>query len=417
MSSSSSSSSSTPLRYLIVTLEGAGNQPPMFGIGQQLQQAGHTVIVAGFGSQQERVKRAGLQFALLEQSNAALMAAVGASLAIPFSMQQQQAGGKQPDMGVFVQHCMCSAPLIQHDLPALLKQHNIDRVILDMLMFSAIALAEADPSLQAKSYVILHTAPHAVFPADGTGFGAITLPAVNMVRAALQLPPLTNTIDIFAWCAKQQGGPRGLVTSIEQLDPTPELLPANTFDFIGQRGETHPAPTDDWQAGAGWKADDSRPLILVSFHTSAMLDQRSRIQRTLQALADPAPYRILATTSTVDTTDLAIPANAVVRPFIPHHHVLPHVSAVVTHAGHGTVLGALEHGLPLLCLPNPMADQPVLAARISQLGAGLALDGESASVEEIRGAVDVLVKDGRFREAARGLAKSIKEASNKPLLC
>ena len=45
-------SDSSPLLYLILTCDGAGNQPPVFGIGQQLQAAGHSVVVAGFSSQQ-----------------------------------------------------------------------------------------------------------------------------------------------------------------------------------------------------------------------------------------------------------------------------------------------------------------------------------------------------------------------------
>lgn len=400
-------STTTPLRYLMVTIDGAGNQSPMFGIGQRLQDAGHSVVVAGFATQQQRVHRAGLQFCLLEHSNAALTTAISAI----------KNNGGQLDFGPFVQHCMCSAELIQHDLPTLMKQHNIDHLLIDMLMFSAIALAEADTNLRSKSFVILHTAPHAVFPVDGSGFGALVLPAINMVRATLQLTPLINGMEMFAWCAaKPSNSCRALVTSIEQLDPAPELLPVDTFDFIGQRGETH-STVEDWQTGAGWEADDSRPLILVSFHTSAMMDQRSRVERVLQALADPAPYRVLATTSTVDLTNLTIPPNAVVKPFIPHSHVLSTFAVVITHAGHGTILHALQHGVPLLCLPNQMADQPALAHRITQLGAGLQLDGETATAIEIRAAIDLLVKDSKFREAAQRLARDIEEVSNKPLQC
>jgi UDP:flavonoid glycosyltransferase YjiC (YdhE family) len=39
-------------------------------------------------------------------------------------------------------------------------------------------------------------------------------------------------------------------------------------------------------------------------------------------------------------------------PFLPQAAVLPHCTAVVSHAGAGTLLGALCHGLPQLCLPQ-----------------------------------------------------------------
>ena len=401
------STSASPLRYLVVTVDGGGNQPPVLSIAQQLQDAGHTVIVAGFASQQQRVQQANLTFALLTQANGAFMSAVTALMA----------AGQKPDLGVVVQHCLCSAPVIQHDVPGLMAEHRIDRLLVDVLMFSCLAMVEAQ-GLQSRSYVIVHSSPHAIFPADGSGFSAMALPAVNMVRGAVQLPPLTNVLDMFRWCgAAEYGGRRALTTSVEALNPTPDLLPPNTFDFIGQRRVKQPLAQEDWQAGTGWKADDPRPLVLVSFHTTPVFDQRSRVERTLQALADPAPYRVLATTSAVDMTGLTVPANAVVRPFIPHEEVLPAVSVVVTHAGHGTVIAALSHGLPLLCLPNPVADQPALGQRVSQLECGLTLDGETATPEEIRAAVDQLVSESRFRTAAQKLVPVIAAASKKPLLC
>ena len=60
--------------------------------------------------------------------------------------------------------------------------------------------------------------------------------------------------------------------------------------------------------------------------------------------------------------------------FVPHGEVLPHASLVVTHAGMGTVMSALSHGVPLLCLPLGR-DQFFNAAMVERLGAGRALPG------------------------------------------
>ena len=223
--------------------------------------------------------------------------------------------------------------------------------------------------MRDMSYILMHTTPHSVYAADGSGFAAMALPLISAARAKVQLAPLSRAMDMFAWCTDRNGsGPRALVTSIEQLDPKPDALPADTFVFVGQRGETHPTPSTHWQAAAGWKADDSRPLVLVSFHTSPVLDQRSRVERTLQALADRAPYRVLATTSTVDMGGIAIPSNDVAVPFVPHQHVLSQVAAVVSHGGHGTILAALQYGVPLLLLPSPVGDQPPLSQRVGGAG-------------------------------------------------
>ena len=43
--------------------------------------------------------------------------------------------------------------------------------------------------------------------------------------------------------------------------------------------------------------------------------------------------------------------------------MFPDAAAVVTHAGHGTIMRALAHGIPLLCLPMGR-DQDDNAARV-----------------------------------------------------
>jgi UDP:flavonoid glycosyltransferase YjiC (YdhE family) len=63
----------------------------------------------------------------------------------------------------------------------------------------------------------------------------------------------------------------------------------------------------------------------------------------------------------------------------------------------------------MVVLPNPAADQPFLAARIQELGAGLALDGE-AGPAAIRAAIHGVLGDPSFALAARRLSVEIRAA-------
>jgi UDP:flavonoid glycosyltransferase YjiC (YdhE family) len=63
--------------------------------------------------------------------------------------------------------------------------------------------------------------------------------------------------------------------------------------------------------------------------------------------------------------------------------------------------------VPLVCLPNPAADQPALAARVAALGAGVAPDGEGARPEAIAGAVDRVLADRAYADVAGRLAEAI----------
>jgi MGT family glycosyltransferase len=156
-----------------------------------------------------------------------------------------------------------------------------------------------------------------------------------------------------------------------------------------------------------WEADDDRPLVLVSFSTTGLWDQRGRIRNTLDALCDDS-VRVLVTAAHLEDIGV-MPANAVIRSFVPHEAALPSAAVTVTHGGHGTVSASLAHGVPIVALPNAAADQPFLAARLQQLDAGIALDGESAP-DVIRLAVRAVMTQPLYAAAAKRLAIAIQDA-------
>jgi UDP:flavonoid glycosyltransferase YjiC (YdhE family) len=108
---------------------------------------------------------------------------------------------------------------------------------------------------------------------------------------------------------------------------------------------------------------------------------------------------------------LPAPDNVAVVPSAPHAQVIPQASAVVSHCGHGTALKALSHGVPLLCLPMGR-DQVDNAARIVWHGAGIRLK-PSASTSAIREALQQLISDNRYKNAALALAGRIRNESSR----
>jgi UDP:flavonoid glycosyltransferase YjiC (YdhE family) len=87
--------------------------------------------------------------------------------------------------------------------------------------------------------------------------------------------------------------------------------------------------------------------------------------------------------------------------------VLPLCTAVISHAGAGTMLGALCFGLPQLCLPQS-TDQPFNAAALLPTGAGLALAPEELTADAVASAVGDLMHAPAFREAAQRLRTEIE---------
>jgi UDP:flavonoid glycosyltransferase YjiC (YdhE family) len=87
--------------------------------------------------------------------------------------------------------------------------------------------------------------------------------------------------------------------------------------------------------------------------------------------------------------------------------MLPWASAVVTHAGLGTVLAGLSHGLPLVCLPLGR-EQPANAEAVARVGAGVVVDPASPP-DVMSQAITRAVTDLELRAGAARMAVEIDE--------
>ncbi|MGW4237836.1 glycosyltransferase [Streptomyces sp. NPDC004749] len=97
---------------------------------------------------------------------------------------------------------------------------------------------------------------------------------------------------------------------------------------------------------------------------------------------------------------------------VPHALLLPHLAAVVHHAGAGTTAAALRAGLPSVPVPVT-ADQPFWAARLVAAGAGTAplsfaaLAADRAE-ERLAAAVGRAVRDASLRARAEAAARHME---------
>jgi UDP:flavonoid glycosyltransferase YjiC (YdhE family) len=156
------------------------------------------------------------------------------------------------------------------------------------------------------------------------------LPAMNGARQELGLGPLTSPYEHF------ERPDRVLVLTSAAFDYPSCPKPDNAV-FVGPRLDD-PSWAEPWTSP--WPADDSRPLVLVGL-SSTFQNQLPVVRRVIEAL-DRLPVRGLVTLGAgLADHDVSGTENVVVVPSAPHSQILPHASAVITHAGHGTVIKAL----------------------------------------------------------------------------
>ena len=191
-------------------------------------------------------------------------------------------------------------------------------------------------------------------------------------RAAGELDPRYRpTADAFA-----EHGPVVLYNYPEELagDARRELLPPHRFLGSARRVEAVDPDVERWIAGAG-------TFAYVSF--GSFLSIRGDVLRRVADAARSLGVRLAIATGSSDASELGdLPADWLVRDYLPQVRLLGAAVAAVTHGGNNSVTEAIGSGVPLVVLPFS-TDQFAGAAAIERSGFGVALEPNAASLDEL----------------------------------
>jgi UDP:flavonoid glycosyltransferase YjiC (YdhE family) len=147
--------------------------------------------------------------------------------------------------------------------------------------------------------------------------------------------------------------------------------------------------------------------IYFTLGTVVNLESGDLFTRALAGLRQLGPDVIVTVGGGIEPAELGPqPAHVHVERDVDQALVLPRCAVVVSHAGSGSLLGALAHGLPSVLLPIG-ADQPHNARRCSELGVGVALDVMTAAPATVRDAVRTVLDDPAYRRAAERIRDEI----------
>jgi MGT family glycosyltransferase len=216
----------------------------------------------------------------------------------------------------------------------------------------------------------------------------------DAILAKLGLPPLPRFLfDSFISLPD-----RYLQLTAEAFEYPRRDLP-ETVRFVGPlfpRPGTQFEPPDWWE-----ELDGSRPVVLVTQGTLANTDLTQLVVPTLTALAND-DVLVIATTGgpPLDAISIPLPANARAGVFLPFDRLLPKVDVMVTNGGYGAVNHALSLGIPLV-VAGDTEEKPEIAARVGWSGVGINLETGRPTPEQLQDAVQVVLRDSCFRNAAR----------------
>ena len=352
----------------MTTLRGEGHMRPLLPFADAFREQGHEILIAIPRSATGLVVDAGHEAWALRDPSEAAREAINA----------RAASAAQTDAAAIVVGGLFAGVYARAALPGVIgavADWQPDVLVHESCEFAAALVAEraALPSVR----IALHMASLERLIA---GFAAAE---VDATRAELGLDP-------------DPGGERLLGS------PAITLTPPALDDGIRERHYREPAapledPPGDW-------AHDRRPLVYLSFGTVVPQDGAypDAYREAIGQLAE-LDVRVLLNTGRQDPAELGpLPAGVHAERWVREASVLPHVAAMVSHGGAGSVRTALSAGVPLAVLPR-FGDQPLNAAAVEAIGAGLVVPGP----ERIGETVSALLGDPAYAGVATRVASEV----------
>lgn len=275
------------------------------------------------------------------------------------------------------------------DTGDLLDELRPDLAVIDCMLPAAIAAAQATrtPTVSLVHFLYGPARQHMVRSGDGL---TTDLQTLAETQELLGLPAARD--GLTAW-----EGPELLLVAAPRWFDLECGAPAHVV-HAGPLGVAAAPP----RAG---RAPGERPRVLLSFSTSVIAGQREVIDRCCEAVAGLDVDAVLTLGPAVDPRELRIPDNVEAVAFADHDDLMPEMDAVISHAGLGTVLRALAHGVPQLLMPLGR-DQGFNAGRIEELGLGIHLTS-AASPERIQAGLRALLSDPEVANASASAARRI----------
>lgn len=183
---------------------------------------------------------------------------------------------------------------------------------------------------------------------------------------------------------------------------------ADAFDeryvFVGPcvspRGDTPDFPSERL---AG------RPTLYISLGTVFAADP-GFFSACFEAFADSGWEVVLSIGTRTDPATMGrVPGNFLVRPHVPQLEVLEHADVFVTHGGMNSVMEAAYYGVPMVVAPQ-QPEQAMTAARVAELGLGVALEPGEVTAGALRHAVATVGGDPGYKGHAADLREAARDA-------
>lgn len=191
--------------------------------------------------------------------------------------------------------------------------------------------------------------------------------------------------------------------------PRQQLVPC--FHHVGPfKNPSDTEPVSFVDEDFSFEKLNGKPLIYTNLGTIQNRNQKvfHYIAQAFSELEIEAQLLISLGNPNADSSQVNFPGSPLVFSFPPHQQIINRSHLVITHAG-STALSCLSVGVPMVAIPIT-TDQPGMAARIAQAGAGEVIPLKKLNISIVKTSIEKVFTEPSYRNNAMKIRDAIQEA-------
>lgn len=394
----------------VLPFTGTGHLNSLILLSQQLRDRGHKVTFFEKPKIETRVRQAGLEFVPIgtnvppfrdNRPNVDNTGLISEIITLRFNLKRIK-----HDLETYLQ-----------ETPSALMQSGVDVLLVNEIALTGPTVAQ----MSGLPYVIISTSvPHnfgwKAYPRF-SGYGYSTSWLSGLQKALLEVSALRVNGPL---CHALDGHRRelgmGTVRTVARLYPAlaqitqlpqcldlPRTTLPDNFYYTGPfvNGASRP------NVKFPWDRLDGRPMIYASLGTTRNV-QPAIFRLIAEACEELDLQLVISLGGRFDPEPFSdLPGSPLVARYVPQLELLKLAKIVITHGGPNTVFEALLEGIPMVAIPLAY-DQPAVAARLARLRIAEVLPVMRLSAKSIRRAVEKLLSDPSYRDAAQEMQTKLQ---------
>jgi len=217
--------------------------------------------------------------------------------------------------------------------------------------------------------------------------------------------PVPGTQPLDLWCNVQD---IYCQLCVPALEPPRSDLPKH-IRFLGTLlGANDKKPPPEWFDSFVVNGETNTPLVMVTSGTLPDMDPHELIIPTVDACRDLPVRLVICAVHASRPADLVLPDNARWAEWISFEDLFKYTDIVVSNGGYGGINQAFASGIPMI-VAGMTEDKAETTARAEMTGAAINLKCQTPTSEQVREALEKVLKDGMYKQKALDLKTAYAE--------